>query len=259
MEGNEPDGVPPRPEERLGAALRKAREGRGLALRALARLLYRAHSNLVEYERGHRLAPLDVVQAYEVYLGIPEGTLVALREAALQELHDAEPQRRQTHVLRAALPSPFQLPADIAHFTGREAERAQIRALVAETGPPGGAVVISAIAGMAGVGKTALAVHLGHELAPDFPDGQLFVNLHGYDASQRLTPGEALDEFLRALSVSTEGLPASVHGKASLYRSLLKDRRALVVLDNASSEEQVRPLLPGSPTCLVLVTSRSSL
>lgn len=253
-----PSGVKPRPEERLGAALRSAREARGLSLRALAKQLYRSHSNLVEYERGHRLAPLDVVQAYEVYLGIPEGTLVAIREAALQELLN-EPQRRQAHILRAALPSPFQLPADIAHFTGREAEQAQIRALVPETGPPGGAVVISAIAGMAGVGKTALAVHLAHELAPSFPDAQLFVNLHGYDASQRLSPGEALDEFLRALSVSTEGLPGSVHGKASLYRSLLKDRRALVVLDNASSEEQVRPLLPGSPTCLVLVTSRSSL
>src|SRR6195256_3542167 len=142
MEGNEPDGVPPRPEERLGAALRKAREGRGLALRALARLLYRAHSNLVEYERGHRLAPLDVVQAYEDHLGIPEGTLVAVYEAAYLELHGEDPLRRQTHVLREALPTPFQLPADIADFTGREAEQARIRALVAETGPGGGAVVI---------------------------------------------------------------------------------------------------------------------
>jgi tetratricopeptide (TPR) repeat protein len=120
-------------------------------------------------------------------------------------------------------------------------------------------VVISAIAGMAGVGRTALAVHLAHQLAPEYPDAQLFVNLHGYDAEQRLTPGEALDSFLRVLGVPNEGLPATLSKKASLYRSLLAGRRALVVLDNASSEDQVRPLLPGSPTCLVLVTSRSSL
>jgi tetratricopeptide (TPR) repeat protein len=221
--------------------------------------LFRAHSNLVEYERGHRLAPLDVVQAYEVQLGIPGGTLVAVYEAAYLELHSEDPLRPQAHVLREALPTPFQLPADIADFTGREAERARIRALVSGTGPRGAAVVISAIAGMAGVGKTALAVHLAHEMAPNFPDAQLFVNLHGYDASQRLTAGEALDGFLRALGVSNKGLPTTVDRKASLYRSLLAGRRALVVLDNAWSEEQVRPLLPGSPTCLVLVTSRSRL
>ncbi len=259
LEGKEPDGVAPRPEERLGAALRSARKERGLSLRALAKLLYRSHSNLVEYERGHRLAPVDVVEGYEVQLGIPKGTLVGLREAAYFELHGEDPLQRQTHPLRSALPSPFQLPADIAHFTGREAEQAQIRALVAETDPLGGAVVISAIAGMAGVGKTAFAVHLAHDLAPGFPDAQLFVNLHGYDAGQRLTPEEALDSFLRALGVSNEGLQGTLDRKAILYRSLLAGRRALVVLDNASSEEQVRPLLPGSPTCLVLVTSRSSL
>jgi tetratricopeptide (TPR) repeat protein/transcriptional regulator with XRE-family HTH domain len=258
-DGKEPDGVAPRPEERLGAALRSARQERGLSLRALAKLLYRSHSNLVEYERGHRLPPVDVVESYEVHLGIPKGTLVGLREAAYFELHGEDPLQRQTHPLRAALPSPFQLPTDIADFTGRESELAQIRALVAEAGPLGGAVVISAIAGMAGVGKTALAVHLAHQLAPGFPDAQLFVNLRGYDVDQPLTPAEALDGFLRSLGVTNAGLPATLDRKASLYRSLLAGRRALVLLDNASSEEQVRPLLPGSPTCLVLVTSRSSL
>src|SRR5207302_10012119 len=121
----------------------------------------------------------------------------------------------------------------------------------------GAAGGLSALAGMAGVGKAAWAVRRGHELAPNFPDAQLFVNLHGYDPGQRLAPGEALDGFLRALGVSNKGLPGTVDRKASLYRSLLAGRRALVVLDNAWSEEQFRPLLPGSPTCLVLVTSRS--
>ena len=95
-EGEEPGGGVLRPEARLGAALRSAREERGLSLRALAKLLYRSHSNLVEYERGHRLAPLDVVQSYEVQLGIPEGTLVALRQAADHELHGKDPRHRQT-------------------------------------------------------------------------------------------------------------------------------------------------------------------
>jgi tetratricopeptide (TPR) repeat protein len=212
----------------------------------------------VEYERGHRLAPVEVVEGYEVQLGIPKGTLVGLREAAYFELHGEDPLQRQTHPLRSALPSPFQLPFDIPDFTGRDSEQAQILAMVPGTGLLGGAVVI-AIAGMAGVGKTAFAVHLAHHLAPSFPDAQLFVNLRGYDVDQRLTPGEALDGFLRVLGVSNAGLPAALDRKASLYRSLLAGRRALVVLDSASSEEQVRPLLPSSPTCLVLVTSRRSL
>ena len=118
-EGEEPGPVELRPEARLGAALRGAREERGLSLRSLARLMYRSHSNLVEYERGHRLAPLDVVQAYEVQLGIPEGKLVVLREAAYLELHGGDPLHRQTHVLRAALPTPFQLPADGRRSRGR--------------------------------------------------------------------------------------------------------------------------------------------
>jgi tetratricopeptide (TPR) repeat protein len=151
----------------------------------------------------------------------------------------------------------FQLPPDLAAFTGREAELARLHALLPEG--TAGTVVISAIAGTAGVGKTALALHLAHELVPRFPDVQLFVNLHGYDPLQRLSPGQVLDRFLRALGVAAEALPTDVDEQSALYRSLLSGRRALVVLDNASSKEQVLPLLPGSPTCLVLLTSRRRL
>ena len=245
------------PEARLGAALRRAREARGISLRALARRLYRSHSTLVEYERGHRLAPLDVAQAYENELGIASGTLVALHERARLERYGEDRSHRQTYVLRPVLDAPHQLPPKVPSFTGRRAELEKLRAMVAERTAQ--TVVISAIAGTAGVGKTALALQLAHELMPHFSDLQLFVNLHGYDALQRLSPGQVLDRFLRALGVAAEALPTEVDEQVGLYRSLLAGRRALVVLDNASSTEQVRPLLPGCSTCLVLVTSRRRL
>jgi tetratricopeptide (TPR) repeat protein len=160
-------------------------------------------------------------------------------------------------VLRPTLDLPHQLPPDVAGFTGREAELSKLRALVAEGAS--GTVVISAIAGTAGVGKTALAVHLAHQLAPDFPDAQLYVNLHGYEHGQRLNPAQVLDRFLRALGVPPDVLPKQLDEQAARYRGLLAGRRILVVLDNASSAEQVRPLLPASASCLVLVTSRDRL
>jgi tetratricopeptide (TPR) repeat protein/transcriptional regulator with XRE-family HTH domain len=245
-----------RPEARLGAALRRAREDRGISLRALARKFYRSHSNLVEYERGHRLAPPDVVQAYEAELGVARGTLMALHEQARIELLGEDRLRRQSYsyIPKSSPQVPHQLPPDVAHFTGRRGELAQLHILLAKGSPR--TVVISAIAGTAGVGKTALAVHLAHKLASHFPDAQLYVNLRGYEPHQRLSPTQVLDRFLRALGVASEALPTNLEEQVALYRSLLADRHALVVLDNASSADQVRPLLPASPTCLALVTSR---
>jgi len=161
-----------------------------------------------------------------------------------------------------AVPAPttlFQLPPTISDFTGREEALAAVRAAVLDPGEePMRAVVISAIAGKAGVGKTTLAVHSAHELRPNFPDGQLYVNLRGAEA-QRLHPAEALTEFLRALGVEGPAIPAGLEERARLYRDRLADRRVLVVLDNAADEAQVRPLLPGSAGSAVLVTSRSRL
>src|SRR5437870_1828299 len=102
-------------------------------------------------------------------------------------------------------------------------------------------------------------LHLSHQLAPRFPDAQLYVNLHGYDARQRLAPAQALDRFLRALGVAEGALPTGVDEQAALYRGLLRGKQALVVLDNAFSADQVRLLLPARPTCLVLITSRDRL
>src|SRR4030088_3350919 len=132
------------PEGRLGLALRRARESRGVSLRALARVLYRSHSTLVEYERGHRLAPLDVVQAYEAELSIAPGALVALHEKAQLELYGKDGPHRQTYALKPVLHAPNQLPPDVAFFTGREAELAALHTLLSEGGAEN--VAISVIA-----------------------------------------------------------------------------------------------------------------
>ena len=120
-------------------------------------------------------------------------------------------------------------------------------------------MLISAVAGTAGVGKTALAVHWGHRVRDALPDGQLYVNLRGYDPGEPVTAAGALARFLRSLGVADRDIPADDDERAASYRSLLDGRRLLIVLDNAASVEQVRPLLPGTPSCVVLVTSRDSL
>jgi tetratricopeptide (TPR) repeat protein len=157
----------------------------------------------------------------------------------------------------SSLPAPRQLPADVTFFTGRDAELGRLDDLL-DRGEPA-AVVISAIAGTGGMGKTSLAVHWAHRVRERFPDGELYVNLRGYDPGPPVTPDQALDGFLRALDVPAEKIPRDVDAQAGLYRSLLAGRRMVVVLDNAATSDQVRPLLPGSATCVVVVTSRSQL
>ena len=162
----------------------------------------------------------------------------------------------------ARLAVPAHLPAGVAGFAGRERELATLDALAGQAGqaPVGGTVVISAIGGTAGVGKTALAVHWARRAAARFPGGQLYVNLRGFDPTYTpLVPAEAVSGFLAALGVPPERRPSGLDAQAGLYRSLTAGKRLLVVLDNAHDVQQVRPLLPGSPGCLVLVTSRASL
>jgi DNA-binding SARP family transcriptional activator/tetratricopeptide (TPR) repeat protein len=159
---------------------------------------------------------------------------------------------------------PRQLPAPVAHFAGRTEELAALTRLLDQ---PAGhsadqvpeAIVISAIGGTAGVGKTALAVHWAHRVADRFPDGQLYANLRGYDPGRPVSAADALAGFLHALDVPEHDIPADENHRAAQYRSLLAGRRMLVVLDNASDVAQIRPLLPGSPGCMVVVTSRDAL
>jgi tetratricopeptide (TPR) repeat protein/transcriptional regulator with XRE-family HTH domain len=155
---------------------------------------------------------------------------------------------------------PAQLPLDVHGFTGRVANLNALDAIAAAASQQATAVVIAAVWGTAGVGKTALAVHWAHQVAERFPGGQLYANLRGFDpAGTPMDPGAVIRGFLDALGVPAQRIPASLDGQAALYRSLLAGTKMLVVLDNASDEAQVRPLLPGSPTSMVIVTSRHRL
>jgi tetratricopeptide (TPR) repeat protein len=158
-----------------------------------------------------------------------------------------------------ASPTPQQLPADVRGFVNRTVELDQLNAvLIGEGGDP---LVVSVyvIAGTAGAGKTSLALRWAHRVRDRFPDGQLYVNLRGYDPGQPVTAQEVLHRFLVALGVRANSVPRDLDSASALYRSLLANRRVLVVLDNAATVSQVRPLLPGSGSSLVVVTSRSRL
>jgi tetratricopeptide (TPR) repeat protein len=158
-----------------------------------------------------------------------------------------------------APPRPRMLPAEVPGFIGRAAELAAVSALLPE--PPDGdrAAPITVISGTAGVGKTALAVRWAHQHAGGFPGGQLYVNLRGFGPADPLRPAEALRIFLDALAVPAAQIPATLDGRQSVYRSRLAGTKTLIVLDNAGGPDQVRPLLPGAPGCLVIVTSRNQL
>jgi DNA-binding SARP family transcriptional activator len=183
-------------------------------------------------------------------LGTDPGTELRGLNAAILRGQVPAPERRSPT-------APAQLPPDVYGFAGRDEELRRLDGMVRHGST---AVPIVAMSGTAGVGKTALAVHWAHRVHGEFSGGQLYVNLRGFDPTGTpVTPAEAIRGFLDALEVPRQRLPTSFEAQVGLYRSLLADRRVLVVLDNARDVEQVRPLLPGSPGCLVLVTSRDLL
>ena len=200
-------------------------------------------------------------------LGVEPGPeLRALHERILagdEARSDTAPSGDHTPAPPAAPAIARQLPAAAGHFTGRTAELAWLAKLAQGTGPhtaAGQTVLICAIDGMAGIGKTALAVHAAHHVSDRFPDGKLFVDLHGYTQGYPpREPGDALGMLLRALGLPARHIPEDTEERAALYRQHLSGTRTLILLDNARSESQVRPLLPGTPGCLVLITSRRRL
>lgn len=220
------------------AQLARIKELSGLSLRALARESSLSSSSLSRYLTGRLVPPWEAVVALCRVVGRdPRPLRVVWGEAAKA----------------GAAPAPRRndLPADLFDFTGREAESALVEELLRSAGAV-------AVDGMAGVGKTSLAVHVAHRLTPSYPDGGLYLDLQGFTPGQEpLEPQVALGRLLGALEVSHP--PAGTAERAALWRSELSRRRTLVVLDNAVDAEQVRPLLPGAGKSSVLITSRHRL
>lgn len=201
-------------------------------------------------------------------LGISPGSeLQRLHRRILEELvqaggdpavldHDGRPAEEPEGV--PAPPVPAELPADLVSFTGRAEELARAYETLSATGS--GGPRICQISGLGGVGKSSLAIHVAHAVAGDFPDGQLYINLHGETPhTSPVKPLEAVRRFLRSLGVADAAIPASLEEAAGRFRSLTRGKRLLIILDNARDAAQVRLLLPGSPGCVVLITSRRRL
>lgn len=202
----------------------------------------------------------DALAAYRQLRHLLHDELGTEPAPELQQLHQAilnrDLQLTAPTPAPASAVTPRELPTDVAGFTGRATALKTLDGMLSQQAGP---VVITAIAGTAGVGKTALAVHWAHRVADRFPDGQLYLNLRGYATDAPSRPIEALAAMLRSLGVAPEQIPADEAQAAAMYRTRLADKRVLVVLDNAGTVGQVRPLLPGSPGCLVLITSRDRL
>ncbi len=252
--------------ESVGVLARELRHLKGLAGLSLSQLADRcwcSKSSLERYLNGRTFPPRDVVKAISEACGGDTDHVLALWEQAWttrDERGRATAASPGGGAAPVAVPPPKQLPLDVRSFTGRAELIASLDALRAERDEPSADFArVAVIVGTAGVGKTALATHWAHRIADRFPDGQLWINLQGYAPEQSLTPDHALGVLLRALGVAGSSLPPDLEGRAGLFRSLMANRRALLVLDNAASAEQVRPLLPGGAGCLVLATSRDSM
>jgi tetratricopeptide (TPR) repeat protein len=235
--------------------LRKLTNRSGFSVRDLEKVTKLGKSTVHNALQGRHFPRLDtVVKIVDACGGDAEwwrGEWAEANEARRKTQDPSENQWQQ--------PPPRQLPATVADFVGRSGELDILAEQLAKAMHGPSIVVITSIAGTAGVGKTALALSWGHQVSDQFSDGQLYVDLRGHGPSQPRYPGDALAQLLSTLGVPAERVPGDEDERAGLYRSLLAGKKMLVVLDNAASPDQVRPLLPGSPGCLVIVTSRSEL
>ncbi|GAB1690851.1 BTAD domain-containing putative transcriptional regulator [Krasilnikovia sp. M28-CT-15] len=234
-----------------------------------------AHARLIRAyhaagRRGQAIAVYHTIRARLAdELGVDPGPGLADAHAAI--LHEDQA-RASVHLAVPVSPAacapgvpappvPAQLPSDIAAFTGRDGYLRELDKLLPGTGAPRpGAVAICLIQGTAGIGKTTLAVRWAQRVADRFPDGQLYLNLRGFDPTGRVvSPADGMRLLLEALGLPPQRLPGTLDAQVGLYRTMLSRRRVLILLDNAREAEQVRPLLPGSSGCLVVVTSRNQL
>lgn len=236
----------------------RQRGERPIAYRQLAATTGWAVGTVSDYFTGNALPPTDRFDVLVQLLGA-----TGAEQRALATFRDrVEEHQRPRHApgARSAPVVPRQLPAPPMPFVGRAAELAELTALADRSTMAASTVTISAVAGTAGIGKTALALYWAHTVADRFPDGQLYVDLRGFDPTGAVVePAEAIRRFLDVLEVPPARIPSDLDSQAALYRSLLAGRRMLVVLDNARDAAQVRPLLPATAGCLALVTSRNQL
>jgi tetratricopeptide (TPR) repeat protein len=269
------------------------RRDRELTYRDLAERTGWSLTSIAEYFTAKRLPPTDRFDALLVLLGADpteQGALASARDRIDERRRNSHPPHPEsaasppTGTATATDPRPpalrvdgrvrheatggadgvvpRQLPPATRHFSGRRRELAQLTELAgsADSARVAGTVVITAIGGTAGVGKTTLALYWAHQLADRFPDGHLYANLRGFDPYGRtVDPVAATRGFLDALGVPPTRVPTDPDAQTALYRSMLADKRMLIVLDNARDAAQVRPLLPAAPGCLVVITSRNLL
>lgn len=234
--------------------LAERRLGRAIDRRQLAKRIGVGQSTLYDYLKGTSLpggAVFERLLDELAVAGAERGQLTTLRD----EAEIAGRIGKQPNKSGRAAPVPHQLPLTPGYFVGREDELEQVDALAAAA--HGLAARVCVLEGPAGVGKTTLATQIGHRVKTLFPDGQLHADLRGFDRMKPADPAEVLLGFLHALGVPTGAMPSAVADRTAMYRSLLDGRRVLVVLDNASSSDQVRPLIPAAQTCLTVVTSRN--
>ena len=251
--------VTEQPAVNFAELLKRLRTDAGLTQEELAERAHVSPRSISDLERGiNKTARQDTTRLLADALNL-SGTARAGFETAARGYRDAEPgllARPRARARSVAATTPV-LPRDIRSFTGREAHLAKLMAAIKETGS---VVGIYAIDGMAGVGKSAFAVHAAHVLAPRFPDGQIFLQLHAHTGGhQPVDAADALASLLLTSGVAAEQIPAALGDRSSLWRSHLAGRRVLLLLDDAESHEQVEPLLPGTPGSLALITSRRHL
>ena len=243
----------------FAALLRKLRVGAGLTQEELAeaaRLSYRSISDL---ERGINLSPRKETMrllADALHLvGAERETFEAAARGHVRQSNKSAP-----GAVGGLATATRTLPRDITSFTGRQSELGRLVGAASQIVETGGTVGIYAVGGMAGIGKTTFAVHAAHLLADRFPDGQIFLRLHGHTPGQRpVDPAEALASLLQTGGVAAQQIPHGLEARARLWRNYLSGKRMLIMLDDAAGSEQVRPLLPGTAGSLVLITSRRHL
>lgn len=259
--GPDPARVTSQDDLALELGLLRSRAARGtrtarVTLRDLACRVGEPRSTIHAYLAGKRLAPAQVLDQMVIALGATSAEQRGWAEAWYRvSAHRDAAHRTPPPVSSPGSAVPHQLPQSVHNFTGRAELLAEFDELLSRSQ----SAVILAVSGTAGVGKSALAVHWAQTRGAEFPDGQLHMDLRGFDPEPPIQPSQALARFLRALGVPGAEIPRELSERAALYRSLLSGRRMLILLDNARDVEQVRSLLPGTPSCSAAVTSRDSL